>query len=390
MLLTAPPLRILLTGAAGLLGGEIAGRLLARGHGVTAMVHRAHEIRRNDGARLPAADWNGAPPKPGELLTLTADLRREAFGWDRGDAAGAGCVQARVGATHELIIHCAAVTRFDAEPAVYHAVNIEGTARVLALAEAAGLGVLHVSTAYVCGTSEGVILEREAAGQAFANGYEASKAAAERLVRAARVPSVIARPSIVVGEHATGVIRCFDTIYTVLKLLGEGYLHTLLANPDATLDLVPIDHVAAGIVALTERFSSAAGGIFHLVSGMPTPVGAFRTTLAAIPGLAVPTLVAPKDFEPDALPPGQRRLHQCVQPYAGYFRRNPRFDDTAFRAFTGLACPPIDDAYLQRLVEHCLDAGFLRAGVGAAAQASRSAVNGMASEAPIPVSEASR
>lgn len=374
-------MRILLTGAAGLLGGEIAGRLLSRGHGVTALVHRTRTIRRNDGTTLPATGWSGEPPLPGALLTLATDLRREAFGWDRVDA---------VGAAHDLIIHCAAVTRFDAQPALYRAVNIDGTARVLALAETAGLGVLHVSTAYVCGTREGVIPEQACQpGQAFANGYEASKAAAERLVGAARAPAAIARPGIVVGEHRSGAIRCFDTIYSVLRLLGEGWLATLPARPGATLELVPIDHVAAGIVALAEKSASAAGGIFHLVSGRPTPVRAFPATLAAFPGLSVPSLGVPEDFDPDTSPSGQRRLHQCMQPYAGYFRRDPRFDDTAFRALTGLECPPVDSAYLHRLVDHCLAAGFLRPR-GAGAQASRPAMNGIARDLRIPISEASR
>ena len=381
-------MRILLTGAAGLLGGEIAGRLLSRGHGVTALVHRNHEIRRNDGTRLPAAGWNGVAPAPGTLLTLATDLRCEAFGWDRGEA---------VGATHELIIHCAAVTRFDAEPGPYRSVNIDGTARLLAFAETAGLGMLHVSTAYVCGTREGAILEQATGpGQAFANGYEASKAAAEGLVLAARAPAVIARPGIVAGEYATGAIRCFDTIYGMLKLLGEGQLRTLPASPGATLELVPIDHVAAGIVALAERFALATGGIFHLVSGRPTSVKAFPATLAAFPGLSVPKLVQPEDFEPEALPPGQRRLYRCVQPYVEYFQHDPRFDDTAFRAFTGLECPPVDSAYLCRLVKYCLATGFLRPGLsrpdisGVGAQASRSAAKGIARDAPTPISEASR
>ena len=48
-------LRILLTGAAGLIGGELAARLVAAGHDVTALVHRNREIRGNDGALVPVA-----------------------------------------------------------------------------------------------------------------------------------------------------------------------------------------------------------------------------------------------------------------------------------------------------------------------------------------------
>ena len=44
------------------------------------------------------------------------------------------------------------------------------------------------------------------------------------------------------------------------------------ARAGATLDFVPINHVAAGLVALAERIGDAAGGRFHLVSGEPVPI----------------------------------------------------------------------------------------------------------------------
>ena len=43
-------LSVLVTGAAGLIGGEVCARLAARGHRVTAMVRRNPEVRGNDGA----------------------------------------------------------------------------------------------------------------------------------------------------------------------------------------------------------------------------------------------------------------------------------------------------------------------------------------------------
>jgi 2-alkyl-3-oxoalkanoate reductase len=59
-------------------------------------------------------------------------------------------------------------------------------------------------------------------GQRFANGYEFSKAEAERLVRAAQQQggiSAVARPSIVVGRYCDGTIGQFTNIYALIRLV---------------------------------------------------------------------------------------------------------------------------------------------------------------------------
>ena len=47
-------MRILVTGAGGLLGRELTGHLAERGHGIVALQHRNTLLRRNDGRPLPA------------------------------------------------------------------------------------------------------------------------------------------------------------------------------------------------------------------------------------------------------------------------------------------------------------------------------------------------
>ncbi len=349
-----PGKRIFLTGATGLLGGEITVRLVARGHSVTALVNRSREIRSHDGIVLPASPWLGQAPPPGTVALLPGNIRQDRLGWD-------DRLWKQVASAHDLVIHCAAITQFDADEASYRNVNVEGTARILALAETGGTKLLHVSTAYVCGTRRGTVLEAELdCGQSFANGYEASKAAAERLVRQSAVPAAIARPSIIVGHSATGAIRSFDTLYAAFRLITEGRIRCMPATADATLDFVPIDHVAAGIVALAEAIGLAANKTFHLVSGAPVPVGEFRNAIAAYPQFTAPKLVKPEDFDARALPALERRLHARIAGlYASYFQRSPRFDDSAFRALVGSACPPTGPAFLRKLIDYCISVGFL-------------------------------
>ena len=337
-------MRIFVTGAAGLIGGEVARRLVARGHGVTAAIHRNPDVRGNDGTPVAVAG------------TIGIDLAAPAIGLDDTTAQA-------IADSHDLILHCAATTRFDLDEAAYRATNVAGTAAILTLAARRDLPVLHVSTAYVCGCRDGVIREEDPLPtDGFANGYEASKAAAEALVMAASKRHAVARPSIVVGEHASGAIRSFDTIYAAFKLIASGRIRHMPARPDATLDFVPIDHVAASLVALAERIDAAAGGRFHLVSGDPVPVADWAAAIGSYPQFTAPVYVEPHAFDPATLSPLERRLFGRVAAlYGSYFQRAPRFDDCRFVALAGLDCPPTDTAFIKRLIDYCIAVGFLPA-----------------------------
>lgn len=305
--------------------------------------------------------WRGTAPCPGEILSLPADLRREALGLDAARLAS-------LAAGLDLIVHCAAVTGFDLEPAVYRAVNLEGTARILSLAERAGprpVPLLHVSTAYVCGDRSGAVAESPPApGTRFANGYEASKAEAESLVAAALgrgLPVAVARPSIVVGAWTDGAIARFDNLYGLIRLVTEGRIRTIPAAAGATLDMVPIDHVVHGLTDIAERMEAAAGRIFHLVSGAPVPVAQLRDLALSYPQFHAPRFVPPEGFDPAALGEAEAWWHARVTGlYAGYFLRDPRFADGNLRALSGRACPPVDRAFLRRMIDHCIARCFLR------------------------------
>ncbi len=331
-------LKILVTGAAGLIGGDVCARLAKAGHAVHALVHRNPEVRGNDGTPVPVAG------------THHGDVRKPHCGLDAGALGQTDCV-----------IHCAASLRFDLDDADYARVNVDGTAHALALAEALDADFLYVSTAYVCGQRGGVIPEGPVAdGTDWANGYEASKAAAEAVVRASGRRFAIARPSIVLGEADSGRIRGFDTIYGAFKLMAEGHISRLPASIDATLDFVALDHVTAAIAAIAGSMERAAGGTFHLVSGGALPVADFVRGIGAWPQFRAPELVDPDDFDPATLPPLERRLYKRVAAvYASYFQRSPRFDNSSLRALTGLDAPPADADYFRRQIAYCIDQGFL-------------------------------
>jgi nucleoside-diphosphate-sugar epimerase len=311
-------MRVFITGAAGLIGAELVRQLAHHGHAVTALVHRNHALIDNHGAILPSRR-DGPAPQPGEILTLNGDVRLPGFGLAEAPQI-------------DLLVHA------------------------VALARASGARLLHISTAYVCGTQDGEVRPGDT-GADFTNGYEASKAAAEALVRASGLPYAIARPSVVVGDWAEGRISRFENIYMIFKLIAEGRLRTLPATPHATLDLVPLDHVIAGLMALATRFDEFCGETVHLVAEAPTPIPAIGTAMARA-GLGVTVFIPSAAFDLAALPAREARWHAAAASlYTAYLQRSPRF--LADHPLIPI-CPPTDASWLDRLIRFACSAGFVR------------------------------
>lgn len=339
---------IFVTGAAGLLGGALVAALIEAGHAVIGLVHRDTNIRGNDGKSVRAAAFGGSGPQPGTVMTVRGDVCRSGLGID--PATRAWLVR-----NVDCVIHCAALVRFDADAAELEAVNVDGARHVAELFASAQF--IHVSTAYVCGVANGPIAETACkSNSAFGNGYEQSKAKAEAVVHAMRSDAVIVRPSIIVGEAASGMISSFDTIYRAFKFIAEGRITAVPTTPLATLNFVPIDHVTSGICDLIGH-AAATGRYVHLAARNSIPALRFLELIGEIPGLCRPAIVAPDDQA--ALRPGL--AERLTRPYWGYFERYPEFATGALTALSGRQAPIMDDAALLRQIAYCVEAGFIRA-----------------------------
>lgn len=334
-----------------MLGGALVAALTAAGHPVVGMVHRAATIRDSGGNVLEGVPFDPASPPDG-LVVLHGDVSKPGLGLD-------SAVQAWLDRHVSAIIHCAALVRFDAEWKALEAVNVAGTRHVAALCPDARF--IHVSTAYVCGLRNGPIPETPCnpAGP-FGNLYEQSKALGEAELHRLRPGAVIARPSIIVGEHASGRIRSFDTIYRAFKFIAEGKIAAVPASPEATLDFVPIDHVVRGIAALLE-VREGEGLIVHLAARKAVAATRFLGLIGQVPGLQSPRIAEPQQHDQR----GGSVAERLARPYWGYFRRHPEFATDALADLTGIAAPRWDDAALLRQIVFCAEAGFLRTGVAA-------------------------
>jgi putrescine aminotransferase len=301
---------LLLTGANGALGRELLVQLAAGAEKPVVCVVRSPE----QGEHLLSTIPPGA-----DVTFVMGDIAAEKFVPD---------VTAQLRAPISDVIHAAADVRWKTNDDTAWRTNVEGTENVLAFAATQSVdSFLYVSSAFVCGTQTGSIDERTPPAESFSNPYERSKLGAERTVAASGLPALVVRPPIIVGRSTDGAIGRFNVLYPLLAMWERGQLPLLIAEPTATLDLVPVDWVARMMLRLLAR---GARGTIQLTSGSDAPtireaaIAMLSSTnlLRHMSGLAqhpLPRLVTPDTFE---------RLHRPMAEQA-----NARRELRTVRAF---------------------------------------------------------
>jgi len=156
------------------------------------------------------------------------------------------------------VFHLAAVYDLAVAQDLAMRVNVGGTRNVVALARSlAHLRQFHhVSTCYVAGKRDGVILETELRHDAgYRNFYEESKYLAELEVESAKkdLPVTIHRPAVVCGDSKTGETGKYDGVYYLIHYLlrwPTGLSLINIGNHKVSLNLVPVDFVVDAMAAL--------------------------------------------------------------------------------------------------------------------------------------------
>jgi long-chain acyl-CoA synthetase len=302
---------------------------------------------------------------PGRVTAVAADIERPGLGLEPGRLD-------ELAEQVDRVLHAAASVSFELGLSESRGINVSGTQHMLAFADRArqrgGLErFTYVSTAYVAGTYRGEFSEQDYdVGQGFRNPYERSKWESEGNVRAAsgRLPVQIARPSIIVGEQASGWTTAFNVLYGPIRALSTGAYRAFPLDRRAPLDVVPIDYVAD---ALFELCSAGPNGTFHLVAGdrAPTTGHVARMTVERFdqPRPWIVPLAVYRALYPllrRAVHGRQRLALEHTQVFIPYLNIGVRFQDHLTRARLEPAAVrllPFDD-YFARLLDFAVAADW--------------------------------
>ncbi len=367
-----PSPQVLLTGATGYLGIHLLHGLLRQTAASVCCLVRG-DGSRHPGERLWEA-WRWYFPEmdlarfAARVRVLPGDIRRSRLGMSAADYEAA-CGEI------DLIFHTAADVRLIASAPELAAANVSGTERILKLARTGRRKAIHhISTLSVAGRpprgSRDPFSERHLdVGQAFTNHYSRSKYDAEKLLHAAIAEGAavsIYRFGNLAAHSQTGRFQRDigrNRVYLSLK----AYLETGLAPflPGEEVGFSQVDRVAAGILALAID-GAAMGQTFHVENSKTLSL---YDLLRVMQAFGYPIAILSRDEY-------AARIGQLTE-RSDYLYGLPsvwghdeqggaatvRYDCSATEArleALGLDFPAPTSGWLRKVIQHCIDVGFLK------------------------------
>lgn len=257
--------QILITGADGYVGGNLAKTLSSAGHQLVLWVRASDQHAFNEKVMRLCNLLSIEAPLETDGLFAKLSNSITAYG---GDLTSDHCMDALPTKEIAFIVHSAAATRFNIDQRLAHETNVLGTRHVIAFAERCPQlqNFLFVSSLYASGLTEGSI--REAAISAkpkFANNYEHSKWQAESdLIANERIPWTIARLSTVIADDDSGLVTQQNATHNTLKLFYYGMLSLIPGKPNTPMYFITGEFATTALIAILNQPHESENNIFHL------------------------------------------------------------------------------------------------------------------------------
>ena len=336
-------IRVLLTGATGLIGGELMLLLAARGVCSTAVVRapdaahaRARLLERLQKSvfwKPEHAEWVSA--EPGDIEAPRFGLRQDVI-----DSA-------------DVVLHSAASTSFKPGAGVYP-INLKAAeqfAGILKTLRPSQRG-FFVGTAAVtteAPTEPRGIITEDMPFAGYANDYIRSKRDAETLLRATGLPFVSLRPGIVLSRGISDAKLSRNMLWSipVMAELGDVPL-----EPLARLDFAPVDFIAGAFAEMLLK-PDLRHDCYHVSTGEDSMTfKALADELSqSMPGIGK-MVMRGKDFVPTFSFARQRWMFEALQPYLPFLTADAVFSNARLKAEIGaVAEAPTPSSYLGDLLK---------------------------------------
>ena len=330
--------RILLSGATGLIGGELMLVLAAKGIYSTAVV-RAPDAAKAAARlldRLQKSDlWR---PEFTEFVSAEpGDIEAPDFG-----------LKASVLQSADVILHSAASTSFKPDAGVYP-INIKAAtnfAGILKNLKPSQRG-FFVGTAAVTMEPRGVITE-DMPFAGYANDYIRSKRDAETLLRASGAPFVSLRPGIVLSRGIDDAKLARNMLWAipVMAELGDVPL-----EPAARLDFAPVDFIASAFAEMLLK-NALAFDCYHVSTGEASMTfeDLAKELIPTMPGIKK-LVMRGRGYVPVPSFARQRWMFAALQPYLPFLTADAVFSSARLHSeIVILAAAPAPSSYLSDML----------------------------------------